>query len=295
MSRKAGFWRNVGIIALAHVVACIALVRWSGASNKPERKEIVWLDVGTGGGDVAGPPAAAEAAAPLAAPDGSAEEDSVEENPGIPPAQSDLQLPTPISTPAATSPPRSKPSATPKSMPIPKASKSKVKKPVPKTTPEVTPKSKPKKVKSPATREERSKRSEELETRPTANPSQSSAPGGSGNPGGIGTGSLSGAAGAVSEANSYRKMLHDRFHSAWEQPTSIVAPGTKISALVKIRVEKDGRISDFTIVRASGNVVVDESVAEVAKRVKQVDPLPTAIARGREHFDVNINFEVNPE
>ena len=89
-------------------------------------------------------------------------------------------------------------------------------------------------------------------------------------------------------------MLHDRFFGEWVQPTSVVATGARMSTLVRIRIEKDGRISSFTIVRPSGNVVVDESVSAVAKRVVQVEPLPIGIGHGA-HYDVNINFELNPE
>ena len=105
-----------------------------------------------------------------------------------------------------------------------------------------------------------------------------------------------GPSGAVraSEFSWYGKMLHDRFYSEWIQPTTSVAIGAKISALVRIRIEKDGRISNFTIVKPSGNVVVDESVAAVAKRVTQVDPLPKGLGSGA-YYEVNINFELNPE
>ena len=88
-------------------------------------------------------------------------------------------------------------------------------------------------------------------------------------------------------------MLHDRFYSAWDQPTSVVASGVKLSALVKLRIQKDGRVSDFTLIQPSGNVVVDESVASVAKRVMQVDPLPAGL--GGDYYDVDINFELDPE
>jgi TonB family protein len=97
-----------------------------------------------------------------------------------------------------------------------------------------------------------------------------------------------------SEFSWYGKMLHDRFYSEWIQPTTSVAVGAKMSALVRIRIEKDGRVSKFTIVRPSGNVVVDESVAAVAKRVTQVDPLPKGLGVGA-YYEVNINFELNPE
>lgn len=98
----------------------------------------------------------------------------------------------------------------------------------------------------------------------------------------------------ASELSWYGKMLHDRFYSEWIQPTTSVAIGAKMSAMVRIRIETDGRISKFTLVRPSGNVVVDESVAEVAKRVTQVDPLPKGLSGGS-FYEVNINFELSPE
>ena len=89
-------------------------------------------------------------------------------------------------------------------------------------------------------------------------------------------------------------MLHDRFHKAWEQPKSIVATGAKMSTIVKIRIEKDGRVSKFTIVKPSGNVVMDESVTAIAQRVTQVDPLPDGLAQ-KSYYEVKIDFELNAE
>ena len=60
-------------------------------------------------------------------------------------------------------------------------------------------------------------------------------------------------------------MLHDRFYRAWIQPTTNVASGTKISTLVNVRIEKDGRVSKFEISKPSENVTVNESVAAVAE------------------------------
>ncbi len=89
-------------------------------------------------------------------------------------------------------------------------------------------------------------------------------------------------------------MLHDRFFGEWVQPKTALASGANMSALVQLRIEKDGRVSDFTIVRSSGNVVVDESVAAVAARVTRVDPPPAALAIDG-HYDVRVNFELNVE
>ncbi len=100
--------------------------------------------------------------------------------------------------------------------------------------------------------------------------------------------------GPASEFAWYRTMLHDRFYKEWQQPKTILASGAKMSTLVKIRIEKDGRVSKFTILRPSGNVVMDESVAAVTQRVTQVDPLPAGLIKGA-YYEVQINFELNPE
>src|SRR5438132_1434319 len=110
-----------------------------------------------------------------------------------------------------------------------------------------------------------------------------------------GSGTAAGQTGAnanPANASWYGNMLHDRFYREWAQPTTVVASGAKLSALAKIRIEKDGRISDFKIVRSSGNVVVDESVEAVGRKVTRVDALPAGIGNGG-HYDVNINFALN--
>src|SRR5262249_44158951 len=99
---------------------------------------------------------------------------------------------------------------------------------------------------------------------------------------------------SASEFTWYANMLHDRFYSAWIQPTSTVVSGAKISTLVKVRIEKDGRVSKFEIIKPSGNIVVNESVATVAKQVTQVDAPPSGLING-DHYDVKINFELNTD
>jgi TonB family protein len=63
---------------------------------------------------------------------------------------------------------------------------------------------------------------------------------------------------------------------------------------VKIRIEKDDRVSNFEIIKPSGDASIDESVSAVAKRVTQVDPLPAGLGNS-ENYDVKINFELNSD
>ena len=89
-------------------------------------------------------------------------------------------------------------------------------------------------------------------------------------------------------------MLHDRFYSEWVQPTSAASTGGKNSVLVKLRIEKDGQVANFEVVRPSGNAELDESVKALANRVSRVEPLPDGLGKG-DHYDVKINFELNSE
>jgi TonB family protein len=61
-----------------------------------------------------------------------------------------------------------------------------------------------------------------------------------------------------------------------------------------VRIEKDGRVSSFEIIKPSENIVVNESVSAVAKRITQVDPPPAGLGNG-DHYDVKINFELNTD
>ena len=88
-------------------------------------------------------------------------------------------------------------------------------------------------------------------------------------------------------------MIHDRFYAHWEQPTSIVSSDQKFATTVKVRIEKSGRVSDVSLANPSGNVVMDESVMDAARKVTQIDPLPTGL--GGEFYEVKIQFELSQQ
>jgi TonB family protein len=281
MSRDARFWSNVTIIGLTHAAVIIALVHWNRASRQASLQGIVWMS-----GEIAAMSSTArtettiEATPPPQASSFPPEhaEESAPQTSGL----SDIQLPTP--TPVA--PPSSKRTVTPTS--IPKASVKPTPKPSPKKTaePKVTPKPSPKKSATPSA--QKTTNGEARKEPAKVAPAKVDVAGEKSGP------TETNGAAQSSEFSWYGKMLHDRFYSEWIQPTTSAAVGAKMSALVRIRIEKDGRVSKFTITRPSGNVVVDESVAAVAKRVTQVDPLPRGLGGGA-YYEVNINFELNPE
>jgi outer membrane biosynthesis protein TonB len=281
------FWRNVTLIALAHVALIVGLIRWSVAARASTNAEsIVWLgsaeDLAARENEEA-PSAQRESHA--VEPKPLKDDEPEEEKPAVTTAQSEIELPSP--TPKTT--PKPKPSSTPT--------------PKPKVTPKATPKPAPKKVllakasnkplsktkPSSAKSSEKSDKNEKTVTAKTG-----TAQNGSGKAGSTGKGSSAGGGSSASEFGWYGNMLHDRFYSAWIQPTTSVPSGSKISTLVKLRIEKDGRVSKFEIIKPSENVVVNESVAAIAKRVTEVDAPPTGLIKG-DHYDVKINFELNTE
>ncbi|MBE2180551.1 MAG: energy transducer TonB [Chthoniobacterales bacterium] len=86
-------------------------------------------------------------------------------------------------------------------------------------------------------------------------------------------------------------MIHDRFFGVWDQPTSIV-DSAKFTATLRITIGSDGRITDFRLLRSSGNVVMDDSVLAAARRVLKVDAPPKSLISGGS-YTVNINFELD--
>jgi TonB family protein len=283
MPRDARFWRNVTLIAVAHLAIVIALVRWNREARHVSLSSVVWMS-GDAAAAMSSPartePVIEAAPSPEVSPSVPKKQDEPTPEPSPP---SDIQLPTP--TPIAT--PAPKPTMNP--TPVPKPTAKPTPKPSPRKTvePKTTPKPSPKKS---ATVSEQKKTNDQLKKAPVKKVTPSNAESAGEKSGSTET---SGAA-RSSEFSWYGKMLHDRFYSEWIQPTTSVAVGAKMSALVRIRIEKDGRVSKFEIVGPSGNVVVDESVAAVAKRITQVDPLPKGLGSGA-YYEVNINFELNPE
>jgi TonB family protein len=86
-------------------------------------------------------------------------------------------------------------------------------------------------------------------------------------------------------------MIHDRFYSQWDQPTSIYENKHQFVTTVKIRIQSDGTVSSVSLARPSGNTVMDESVMAAARRVKQIDPLPKGLGTGGS-FEIQINFQL---
>src|SRR6266498_2991583 len=290
MPKNLRFWRNVTLIALAHVALIAGLMRWSlAARSAPDAESLVWLS----GAEslLAGKSESSSSPEKISARSTESEplkpDETEKERPSLTQAKSEIELPTPKATPVGTPKafeaprPKATPKPTPKKTLLAKATKSSAK--------EKLDRSKSKEEQTDAS-------SEKKKTAKTVSAKiKSSADNGAGKTGSAGKGGGHAGGGAsASEFGWYGNMLHDRFYSAWIQPTTTVASGSKISTLVKVRIEKDGHVSKFEIIKPSENVVVNESVAAIAKRVTEVDAPPTGLDKG-DHYDVKINFELNTD
>ncbi len=322
MPKNLRFWTNVGLIAAAHVAIIIGLIHWSRENKDGTAQSVVWMNGGAGDGVVT---EKKNLPVPLKSPlprkesktKPLREQESEEGRPYLASAPSDIQMPTPKPSPKPT--PTATPGRSPKPSPTAKA------KTTPKPTPKPTPTASPARTPSPkkivvakASRKpspivkptpektEDEKVDVETETKEIAKPlvakneeeESKKAPAtqtgnGKGTAPGSGAG-RAGGAGTESQFGWYGSMLHDRFYSEWVQPTTVATAGAKNSVLVKLRIEKDGRVSSFEVVRPSGNAELDESVKALANRVSRVEPLPDGLGKG-DHYDVKINFELNSE
>ena len=303
MPRNLRFWLNVILISAAHVVVIAGLIRWNRESKTPDAQSIVWMN-GSSGDGAAAPIKPTPAPKPLAVATPEPAEESQDDQPTVSAAKSDIQLPTatPKPTPRSTSTPR--PTANPARTPSPKIKVPPKPTPKPKPKPTASPKPSPKKLvvakaspKPTATPAEEDKQKDDVDLakKPDESPKPNATPSNIGKTTSAGNGGRPGGGASMqAQFGWYGSMLHDRFYSEWAQPKSVAATAAKNSVLVKLRIEKDGRISSFDIVRSSGDAAVDESVNAVAKRVTQVDPLPAGLGSG-EHYDVKINFELSSE
>lgn len=293
MSKKPRFWRNVTLIALAHVILIAGLIRWSlAARSVPDAESLVWLSAGDlePGRSDNSVASSSKISIPSVESEPLKPDEEEKEKPPLTQAKSEIELPkpTPLETPVPKA--TAKPKATPKPTPKATAKSTPRKTVVAKATKSSAhPKSSPPKSTGDETDASNEK---EKSAKTVSEKAKSSADNGAGKTGSAGKGGSAGGRSSASEFGWYGNMLHDRFYSAWIQPTTSVASGSKISTLVKVRIEKDGRVSKFDIIKPSENVVVNESVAAVAKRVTEVDAPPAGLGNGN-HYDVKINFELN--
>jgi len=311
MPKNLRFWTNVGLIGLAHVAVICGLIRWSRQSKDAGSQSVVWMNGGAGDGVVTEKKnlPLREKSLPRTESETERARDEDEDRPVLTSALSEIQLPTSKPSPTSTATPKPTPNVKGTPKPKPKTPPRPPPKPTPRPKKATIAKAKPSATPKPEGKEETPRKSEAAdaekkkivlakndtaEAKPATEKSPATQTGvGKGTTPGTGGGRVGGSVNQ-SQFGWYGSMLHDRFYSEWAQPTSVANAGGKNSVLVKLRIEKDGRVSSFEIFRPSGNPELDESVKALANRVGQVEPLPDGLGKG-DHYDVKINFELNSE
>src|SRR5205823_11160252 len=130
MPKDGRFWRNIVLIALAHIALIAGLIRWSLAARASNPDSIVWLGAAGEPETEASPPA--ERVTPLVSPKPQNDDKTEEEKPMVTTAKSEIELPSPTPKPTATATPGPKATAT--STPKPKATPKPVQQPTPRHT-----------------------------------------------------------------------------------------------------------------------------------------------------------------
>ena len=311
MPEDSSFRRNLLIVAVLHVFFIGAVWLASEWPGKKAPDQVLWLE----GGSVGGGETGAGEPEPVSNPDVPEPEPEPPLKPEMqlvplpvaPPAPSEIVQPKATPAPITPRPTTPRPTTPKPTTPKPETPKPSTPKATPKATPPASPKPKatpkvgasadtsPKPKASPAEKPKGTPGAKKTEGAATSTEAKPGAGKTGGNGPGTGNGKGPGKAGngtGASENGWYFSMLHDRLHNRWEQPTSIVKAGADFVTTLKIRIAKDGTISNREIVNSSGNPVMDESVLAAANKVQQIDPLPAGLGDG-EFFEIKVNFKLD--
>lgn len=268
--------RTFAIVAGVHLGALLVFLVAGKLFAPKKQAEIAWLVGGESGGG--------ETAPETAPPEPEPEPEPVPEPPPEPPPPAPGELVIPQATP----PPATPRPATPKpATPKPATPKATPKKP---TTPKASPAANKAKATPGA-----NKPAEKKAGGPTG-----SKPANSGTTGGPATGPGKGqgttgrgpGAGPASDFGAYFSQLRDRYYAVWNQPTSLERAGGDLIATLRIKVQRDGTVLAYEIVKSSGNSVMDGSVLAAAEQVKNIDALPAGLGR-EDTVDIPINFKLD--
>jgi TonB family protein len=282
MSDERLFWRNLLIVGGIHAIALVVFLIAGKLRREPMPVQVTWLGSGLEESGVA-----ARASEPQPEPDAAAPE---LEAPIAEPPQTGNPPPSDLVEPKETIPETPKP-ATPKPItpkpkpeptPKPKPSSSPTPKAQAKTSPKPKNSASPKPVANVASRKPM-ETGNNAEKSGTAEKENGIA--GSGN----GSGKTGSGSGDLSEFSWYFEMIHDRFYSRWAQPVGL---GQDVVATLRLRIMKDGTISNREMIRSSDNPQMDESVLRAAQKLERIDALPKGLGNG-EYFDVNVKFKVD--
>jgi protein TonB len=281
---RSEFRRTVMITAGVHVLVVVLFWAISGRARKEVREEIQWLDGGLLGGGAPAEMLSAPEPEPEPVPE-------PEPQPEPQPVPEPEPIPLPKATPAAATPKAATPKpATPKPSP-PKPTTPKKTTPRPATPRSTPPKATPKATPASAKATPAKATPGPAKASP-AGPARAEGEAKSGASAGAGPGKgaegQGAGAGKPSDFGWYFAGLRDRFYAVWAPP-SVPEAGSLVVTL-RIRVQRDGKVLGFELIKSSGDSLMDGSVMEAARQVQQLDPLPEGLGTGPV-VEIPVNFK----
>lgn len=267
---ESSFGRNLILVFALHL-AFLGGVWFAGKWGRKPAETILWMD----GGGIPGAPAASASEPP--APEPPAE-------PIKPPApevkapEQPSDFPTQKATPTPTPKPTPKPTPTPTPKPATPAPKPEVK-----TTPKPTPKA-PVQVAKLATPKPTAPKPEHTREGATGSgEANTNARTGTGNATSAGTKGGPGAAGGVSQSMlaAYGDVVGSKFKAvgAPRKPVSVEGNNREFSAILHVKIARDGTVLSTSLQTPCGNQLVDDWIRATIPDFKQVPPPPAELVR----------------
>ena len=270
--RESSFGRNLFIVLALHLAFLGGFwfaVKWS---HKPA-EQILWID----GGGIPGAPASPEIEPPPAVPPAPPEPVKPPE-----PEVKTPEQPSEFSTQKPTPTPKPKPTPTPKpaATPTPKPAT-----PAPKKEVKTTPKPKaPLQIAKLATPKPTTAKPEHTREGATGSgEANTNARTGTGTATNAGTKGGPGAAGGVSQSMlaAYGDVVGSKFKAvgAPSKPVSVEGNNREFSAILHVKIARDGTVLATSLQTPCGNQLVDDWIRATIPDFKQVPPPPAELVR----------------
>jgi colicin import membrane protein len=88
----------------------------------------------------------------------------------------------------------------------------------------------------------------------------------------------------------YFRKLEERIRQSWVLPEALAPDAAKLIVVVRIVIEKDGRVSDTRVERGSGNSYFDDSVQRAIRKASPLPIPPERLRAGEDYYEVGFRF-----
>ncbi len=92
------------------------------------------------------------------------------------------------------------------------------------------------------------------------------------------------------ELSDYFRRLEESVRNSWILPAALVRDATKLEVVLRIVIEKDGRVSEARIEKGSGNLYFDDSVERAIRKASPLPIPPEQLRGGEDHYEVGFRF-----